>query len=73
MTRTRRFTASARKSAATSRPGGSGAPESIELIEPVFYRGLNAFIVGRLIGDGSITPIVIAFSNSREGCRSMPS
>ncbi len=31
----------------------SGAPESIELIEPVFYRGLHAFVVGRLIGDGS--------------------
>ncbi len=30
----------------------SGAPESIELIEPVFYRGMQAFAVGRLIGDG---------------------
>ena len=47
----------------------SGAPESIELIEPVFYRGLNAFTVGRIIGDGSITPLVIAFSNSPEGVR----
>jgi len=45
----------------------SGAPESIELIEPVFYRGLEAFVVGRLIGDGSITPLVMAFSNSPEG------
>jgi isocitrate dehydrogenase kinase/phosphatase len=45
----------------------SGAPESIELIEPVFYRGLHAFLVGRLIGDGSITPLVMAFSNSPEG------
>jgi isocitrate dehydrogenase kinase/phosphatase len=45
----------------------SGAPESIELIEPVFYRGLHAFVVGRLIGDGSITPLVIAFSNSAHG------
>lgn len=47
----------------------SGAPESIELIEPVFYRGLNAFVVGRIIGDGSITPLVIAFSNSRAGVK----
>src|ERR1700690_4151326 len=46
-----------------------GAPESIELIEPVFYRGLHAFAVGRIIGDGSITPLVIAFSNSPEGVR----
>ena len=53
----RPFTASAPKSAATSRSGRqSGAPESIELIEPVFYRGLHAFVVGRLIGDSSITP-----------------
>jgi isocitrate dehydrogenase kinase/phosphatase len=42
----------------------SGAPESIELIEPVFYRGMQAFVVGRLIGDGSITPLVLAFTNS---------
>jgi isocitrate dehydrogenase kinase/phosphatase len=47
--------------------GVRGAPESIELIEPVFYRGLKAYVVGRLIGDGSITPLVIAFSNSARG------
>ncbi|HUE10581.1 MAG TPA: bifunctional isocitrate dehydrogenase kinase/phosphatase [Steroidobacteraceae bacterium] len=45
----------------------SGAPESIELIEPVFYRGLHAFVVGRLIGDSSLTPLVVAFSNSPQG------
>jgi isocitrate dehydrogenase kinase/phosphatase len=49
--------------------GRQRVPESIELIEPVFYRGLQAFIVGRLIADGSITPIVVAFSNSREGVK----
>jgi isocitrate dehydrogenase kinase/phosphatase len=49
--------------------GRQRAPESIELIEPVFYRGLNAFIVGRLIADGSLTPIVVSFSNSREGVK----
>jgi isocitrate dehydrogenase kinase/phosphatase len=47
----------------------SGAPESIELIEPVFYRGSHAFAVGRLIGDSSITPLVIAFTNSSKGVR----
>lgn len=47
----------------------SGAPESIELIEPVFYRGLHAFAVGRLIGDSAITPLVIAFTNSALGVR----
>ncbi len=45
----------------------SGAPESIELIEPVFYRGMHAFAVGRLIGDSSITPLVIAFTNAGKG------
>jgi isocitrate dehydrogenase kinase/phosphatase len=49
--------------------GRQRSPESIELIEPVFYRGLNAFLVGRLIADGSITPLVIAFSNSPEGVK----
>ena len=42
-------------------------PESIELIEPVFYRGVHAFAVGRLIGDGSITPLVLAFTNASKG------
>jgi isocitrate dehydrogenase kinase/phosphatase len=45
----------------------SGHPESIELIEPLFYRGMQAFVVGRLIGDGSITPLVVAFTNSPKG------
>src|SRR6202161_1098378 len=45
----------------------SGQPESIELIEPLFYRGMHAFVVGRLIGDGSITPLVLSFINSFTG------
>jgi isocitrate dehydrogenase kinase/phosphatase len=45
----------------------SGAPESIELIDPVFYRGMHALAVGRIIGDSSITPLVIAFTNSANG------
>jgi isocitrate dehydrogenase kinase/phosphatase len=44
----------------------SGAPESVELIEPVFYRGLQAFVVGRLIGDSTITPLVLAFTNQQK-------
>ncbi|HLW25270.1 MAG TPA: bifunctional isocitrate dehydrogenase kinase/phosphatase [Steroidobacteraceae bacterium] len=47
--------------------GVRGAPESIEFIEPVFYRGTQAYVVGRLIGDGTITPLVIAFGNSSRG------
>lgn len=45
----------------------SAHPESIELIEPLFYRGMHAFAVGRLIGDGSITPLVLAFTNASTG------
>jgi isocitrate dehydrogenase kinase/phosphatase len=45
----------------------SGHPESIELIEPLFYRGMRAFVVGRLIGDGSITPLVLSFTNCAQG------
>jgi isocitrate dehydrogenase kinase/phosphatase len=45
----------------------SAAPESIELIEPVFYRAHEAFLVGRLIGDSSMTPLVIAFTRTRAG------
>ena len=45
----------------------TATPDSIELIEPQFYRGMHAFCVGRLIGDGLITPLVIAFTNSAKG------
>ncbi|HEX3951086.1 MAG TPA: bifunctional isocitrate dehydrogenase kinase/phosphatase [Steroidobacteraceae bacterium] len=47
----------------------SGAPESIELIEPVFYRRMQAFAVGRVIGDGTITPFVLAFSIAQKSVR----
>ncbi|MDE2251583.1 MAG: bifunctional isocitrate dehydrogenase kinase/phosphatase [Gammaproteobacteria bacterium] len=45
----------------------SAAPESIEVIEPVFYRGGEALLVGRLVGDGALTPLVIAFRNGATG------
>jgi isocitrate dehydrogenase kinase/phosphatase len=44
----------------------SGAPESIEFVEPVFYRGMHAFVVGRLIGDGVISPLILAFTISNK-------
>ena len=49
-----------------SRPP-SAAPESIELIEPLFYRAGEAFLVGRLIGDSAVTPLVIMFRNGPSG------
>jgi isocitrate dehydrogenase kinase/phosphatase len=45
----------------------SAAPESIEMIEPLFYRAGDAFLVGRLIGDSSVTPIVIKFRRGTDG------
>ena len=45
----------------------TASPESIELIEPVFYRGVHAYAVGRIIGDGFITPLVIAFGHGARG------
>ncbi len=45
----------------------SAPPQSIELIDPVFYRGRSAFIVGRLVDDGAMTPVVIAFGHADDG------
>ena len=45
----------------------SAAPESIEMIEPLFYRAGDAFLVGRMIGDSSVTPLVIIFRRSASG------
>ena len=45
----------------------SAAPVSIEMIEPLFYRAGFAFLVGRLIGDNAVTPLVIAFRNGPDG------
>jgi isocitrate dehydrogenase kinase/phosphatase len=49
-----------------SRPP-SAAPESIEMIEPLFYRASEALLVGRLVGDSSVTPLVIAFRTGAAG------
>ncbi len=45
----------------------SAAPESIEMIEPLFYRGGEALLVGRLVGDSAVTPLVIAFRRGAAG------
>jgi isocitrate dehydrogenase kinase/phosphatase len=43
------------------------APESIEFIEPLFYRAGEAFLVGRLIGESTVTPLVIALRRGADG------
>ncbi len=47
----------------------SAAPQLVEVIDAPFYRGPSASIVGRMIGDGSITPFVIVFLNTAEGLK----
>jgi isocitrate dehydrogenase kinase/phosphatase len=45
----------------------SAAPQLVEVIDAPFYRGDTATIVGRMIGDGSITPFVVVFRHAAEG------
>jgi isocitrate dehydrogenase kinase/phosphatase len=46
----------------------SGGPiESIELIEPVFFRGTRSYLVGRLSGEDWMAPLVLALKNTDEG------
>ncbi len=47
----------------------SAAPQLVEVIDAPFYRGDTANVVGRLIGDGSITPFVIVFRHLPAGLR----
>lgn len=47
----------------------SAAPQLVEVIDAPFYRGDTATLVGRLIGDGSITPFVIVFQHAPGGLR----
>ena len=47
----------------------SAAPQLVEVIDAPFYRGDIACIVGRLIGDGSITPFVIVFRHGADGLK----
>jgi len=47
----------------------SAAPQLVEVIDAPFYRGPTASIVGRLIGDGSITPFVIVFLHTAKGLK----
>jgi isocitrate dehydrogenase kinase/phosphatase len=47
----------------------SAAPQLVEVIDAPFYRGPTASIVGRMIGDGSITPFVIVFVHAADGLK----
>jgi len=47
--------------------GKDGPIESIEMIEPIFYRATRAFLVGRMLGANWQSPLVLALKNSDEG------
>lgn len=47
----------------------SASPQLVEVIDAPFYRGDTATIVGRMIGDGSITPFVILFRHTVGGLK----
>ena len=47
----------------------SAAPQLVEVIDAPFYRGPTACVVGRMIGDGSVTPFVIVFLHTAEGLK----
>jgi isocitrate dehydrogenase kinase/phosphatase len=47
----------------------SAAPQLVEVIDAPFYRGPTASVVGRMIGDGSITPFVIVFLHAADGLK----
>lgn len=45
----------------------SAAPQLVEVIDAPFYRGDTASVVGRMIGDGSVTPFVVVFRHAAGG------
>ena len=47
----------------------SAAPQLVEVIDAPFFRGDTAAIVGRMIGDGSLTPFVIVFRHAVDGLK----
>lgn len=50
----------------TSRLGGRPL-QAFELLNPVFYRGQGAFLVGRMLSDRAAIPVVIAFRHTVDG------
>ncbi|MGE5235178.1 MAG: bifunctional isocitrate dehydrogenase kinase/phosphatase [Acidobacteriota bacterium] len=46
-----------------------GAPISLELLSPIFFRGRRAFVVGSLRGSDGTVPLLIALTNPGAGLR----
>jgi len=48
--------------------GGAGVPlESLDLLEPPFYRGSGAYLVGRLRGGETVLPLVLVLQHGEHG------
>lgn len=45
----------------------SAAPQSVEVIPSLFYRGRRAYLVGRLLGAGWQVPLVLPFAHTDSG------
>jgi isocitrate dehydrogenase kinase/phosphatase len=39
----------------------------VETLQPIFYRATRAFLVGKVVGDGWMLPLVIAFAHPDDG------
>ncbi len=47
--------------------GSSGRIDRVDIIESVFYRGMGAYLVGRILAGSTLTPLAIALLNSPGG------
>ncbi len=47
--------------------GESARIDAVELLQPVFYRATRAFLVGRIVGDCWMKPLILAVKNEPEG------
>ncbi len=47
--------------------GGSESIRRVELLRPVFYQNTRAYLVGRILGDDWVAPLVIALKNTEAG------
>jgi isocitrate dehydrogenase kinase/phosphatase len=48
-------------------PGKRGALERIEVIDSIFYRGKNAYLIGRLVCEHALEPLVLCLEHSGQG------
>ncbi|MGE0387933.1 MAG: bifunctional isocitrate dehydrogenase kinase/phosphatase [Gammaproteobacteria bacterium] len=47
--------------------GGADTVMRFEFIQPIFYQTTRAYLVGKIVGDGWVAPLLIALKNSDRG------